>query len=74
MVVEGHMLISSSKSIKTATSYWTAIGRKMLELTKERYLTSKDKEKAIVRWSDGCNHEKIKSHTHQVGDPQTAEQ
>ena len=68
------MFISSSKSHKTATSYWTAIGRRMLEPTKERYLTPKDKEKAIVRWSDGCNHDKIKSHTRQVGDPQNGEQ
>ena len=35
---------------------------------------SKDKEEAAVRHREGCNHNKIGSHTHHVGDPQTGEQ
>ena len=42
--VEGHALISSCKSIKIATSYWTTINRRMLEPIKKRYPMSKDKE------------------------------
>ena len=37
------------------------------------YPTSKYKEEAAARWQEGHNHEKIKSHTLQVHDPQTGE-
>ena len=40
----------------------------------KKYLTSKGKEEATVRQYKGLNHDKIKSHTHWVGDPQTGEQ
>ena len=40
----------------------------------ERYPMSKDKEEAAARWEKGGDHDNIKSHTHQVGDPQTGEQ
>ena len=42
--------------------------------TKKKYLTFKGKEEATVRQYKGLNHDKIKSHTHWVGDPQTGEQ
>ena len=44
-----------------------------LELTKKVGPMSKDKE-IEARWLEGHNHNKIKSHTHRVGDPQTGEQ
>ena len=54
--VEGCMLISSCKSTKIATSCWTIIDRKMLELTKKkRHPMSKDKEEAIARCRRGAN-------------------
>ena len=40
----------------------------------KRNLTCKDKEDAAERWQEGCNPDKIKSHTHQVSDPQTGAQ
>jgi len=46
----------------------------MLELTKKRYPTFKDKEEAEMRWEEGCNHDKIKSHTCHMDDPQTGKQ
>ena len=42
--VKGHMFLSSYESTKIVTSYWTPIDRRMWELTKNRYLMSKDKE------------------------------
>ena len=52
--------------------------RRMLESTKKQYPTSKDKQEATMRWWEEHNHDKIKSHTHwvgdPVGDPQTGEQ
>ena len=45
-----------------------------LELTKKVDPMFKDKEETAARWLEGHNHNKIKSHTHQVGDPQTGEQ
>ena len=45
-----------------------------LELTKKVYLKFKDKEETAARWLEGHNHNKVKSHTHQVCDPQTGEQ
>jgi len=46
----------------------------MLEPTKKRYPPSRNKEEAAERWQEGHNPGKIKSHTCQVGDPQTGEQ
>ena len=43
------------------------------EPTKKRYLMSKDKGEASTRQLEGCDHDKIKSHTHPVDDPQTGE-
>jgi len=40
----------------------------------ERYPTAKDKGEAATGWEEGLNHNKIKSHTRQVGNPQTGEQ
>ena len=31
--------------------------------------TSKDREEAATRWQEGCIHNTLKSHTHQVSDP-----
>ena len=39
----------------------------------KRHPTSKDKGEATVRWQEGCNHSKIKSHNCCVGDSQTGE-
>ena len=36
--------------------------------------SSKDKREASMRWKEGCNHDKIKSHNHWVGESQTGEQ
>ena len=47
--IEGCGLISSCKSTKIAASYWTTTNRRMLEPTRKRYPTSKDKEGA-ARW------------------------
>ena len=41
---------------------------------RKRYPTSKDKADATMRWQEGQDHIKIKSHTCQVGNPQTEEQ
>ena len=62
--VEGCAFISSCENTKITTSCWTTIARRMLEPTKKRYSTSKDKEEATVRQQEGHNHEKIKSQTH----------
>ena len=43
-------------------------------LPEKRYPTSKVKEEAAARLWDGHNHDKIKSHPRQVGNPQTGEQ
>ena len=43
--------------------------RRMLEPTKKSNPTSKDKGESTARWQEGHNHDKIKSHTHQVGFP-----
>ena len=72
--VEGRAFISVSESTKITTSCCMAIHRRMLEPTKKRQPTSKDKEEATARQQEGHNHDKIKSHTHWVGDPQTREQ
>ena len=48
------------------------LGRRMLEPTKKRQPTSKDRDEASARWLEGHNRGKIKSHTCQ-GDPQTGE-
>ena len=48
--------------------------KKITGTGQKRYPTSKDKEEAAARQQEGHNHDKIKSHTHQVGDPQTGEQ
>ena len=37
-----------------------------------KYIKSKDKE-AAMRWQEGHQHDKIKSHTYQVGKPQSGE-
>ena len=37
----------------------------------KRYPTCKDKEEATMRWYEGHNCDKIKSHTRWVGNPQT---
>ena len=50
------------------------IHRKTLEPTKNRYPTSKDKEKATVKQQEGHDHNTIKSYAHRVGRPQTGEQ
>ena len=47
--VEGHVLLSSWDCTKTATSCWTTIDRRILELTKNRYLLSKDKAETATR-------------------------
>ena len=39
----------------------------------KRYLTSKDKGEATMKWQVGHNYYKIKFYTHQVGNPQTGE-
>ena len=72
--VEGCAFISSCENTKITTSCWTTIARRMLEPTKKRYSTSKDKEEATVRQQEGHNHDKIKSQTYWVSDPQTGEQ
>ena len=70
--VEGCALISSYKSSKITTSCWTTIDRRMLEpIQKKNYPMSNDTEEASARWQEGHNHDKIKSHTLQVSDPQT---
>ena len=47
--VEGHALISFCERTKIITTFWTTINRRMLESTKNKYPTSKDKE-ATARW------------------------
>ena len=74
LLVQGRAPISSCENTKIATSGCTTINRLMLEPTKKRYPMSKDKEEATLRSREGHNHNKIKSHTCQVGDPQTGEQ
>ena len=41
----------------------------MLEPIKKRYPMSKGKEEAIMRRSEGHNHDKIKAQIFQMGDP-----
>ena len=48
--LEGHALIFSCKNSKIATCCWSAIHRRMLDPTKKRYLTSKDKGEFPTRW------------------------
>ena len=43
--------------------------KKKLEPTRKKCPTSKDRD-ATMRQQEGCNHVKIKSHTHQVGNSQ----
>ena len=50
--VEGRALIFCENT-KITTSYWTTTNRRMLEPTKKRYPTSKDKEKALVNGRRG---------------------
>ena len=69
--VEGRALISSCKSTKIATSCSTTINRRTLEHTKKRYPHPKTKK---PRQREGHNPNKIKSHTHQGGNPETGEQ
>ena len=63
------------QSTKITISCWTAIDRRTLEITKKRCNTSKEKETATIWQSlQRYNHDKIKFHTHWVGDSQTGEQ
>ena len=71
--VDGHALTFSCKNTKTATSCWTNIDKTMLEPINKTYPAFKDKE-ASLRWKEGHNNDKIKSHTCQMGDSQTGEQ
>ena len=71
--VEERVLISSYKSTNITTNSWTTTVRRTLEPTKNISPMSKDKEVTTI-WYEGHNHNKIKSHTCQVGDPQTGEQ
>ena len=41
---------------------------------KKRYPTFKDKEGVEIRWEEGSDYDKIKSHTCHVDDPQTGKQ
>ena len=68
--VERRVLISYCNSTKITTSCWTTIERKTLEPTRKREPTFKDKEEGAARQKEGHNHDKIKSHTHWVSDPQ----
>ena len=71
--VEGHVLISFGKNTKTATSCWRATNRRMLEPTKERYPTSKDKGGAAMRHDQvslGRDHDKVKTRNCRIGSPQ----
>ena len=45
-----------------------------MEPTKKMYPMSKDKDEAVTRPQEGCNHDKVKSYTCWMGDPQTGEQ
>ena len=65
--VERHVLISSCKSTSSATSCGTTIHRRALELTKKRCLMSKDKNEAVMRWQEGYNCNKNKSHIYWAG-------
>ena len=49
------------------------INSRVLEPTKKKHPTSTDNGEATVRWKERRNDAKIKSHTCQVGDPQTGE-
>ena len=71
--VEEHAL-SSWESPQISTSCGTAMDRRMLEPTKERCPTFKDKGEAATGPEEGSNHNKIKSHTDWVDNPQTGEQ
>ena len=73
--IEGHLLISSCESTKISQpdveqpptgACWN--------LPKKRYPTSKNKEEDAAKWLQEHNHDKIKSHTHQVGDWKPGEQ
>ena len=66
--VEGLELISH-KNTKIKTNCLTTIKNRTYQKT---YSTHKDKEKAAMRWQEGCFCKIIKSHSHQVGDPKTA--
>ena len=57
--------MSSCESTKIATSCWTTMTGGPWNPPK-KYPTSKDKEEAAARWQEGCNHNKIKFHTHRV--------
>ena len=47
------------------------LGAKKTGSYQKRYFTSKDREEAVRRWQKGSFHDIIKSHTCQVGYPQT---
>ena len=65
---------SPARAPKIATNCWTTIDRSMLEPTEERYPTPKDKEETAAITQEGCNHDKIKSYTCWVSNPQTEKQ
>ena len=46
-------MLFSCENTKIATSYSITINRRMLEPTKKRYPTSKDKQEATERWYGG---------------------
>ena len=77
IVKESRMVISKCALIswgntKITTSCWTTTDKRTFA-SKKRYPMSKDKGEAAARRQEGRNHDKIKSHTCWVGDPQTGD-
>ena len=62
---KNHCLSRRDRKISLLKTYH----RRTLEPTKKRYPMCKDKGEATTRQQEGCNHNKSKAHTRQVGAP-----
>ena len=69
--VEVHVLISSARAPKFQLAVEQPLTGECWNLSKKNYPMSNDTEEASARWQEGHDHDKIKSHTLQVSDPQT---
>ena len=67
--VEGLELTSSHKNTKITTNCWTTTDKKEWNLPKKIFYIQR--QEAIMRQYEEGFCDIIKSHTHQVGDPQT---
>ena len=66
--VEGLELTLSHKTPKSQlAAEWPST--KKIQTYQKGCSTSKDREEAATRWQEGCIHNTLKSHTHQVSDP-----